>query len=65
MGSRADKGFRSGTRDVAERDRAPVDCPQCGFDLPNRCMARCQNCGFYLPCGSEPDEVTAKVARSS
>jgi len=31
-----------------------VDCPQCGYDLENRCMARCSRCGYYEPCGSEP-----------
>ena len=31
-----------------------IPCPQCGHDLPNRCMARCRRCGYYEPCGSEP-----------
>jgi len=35
-------------------DNGMIACPQCGHDLPNRCMARCRHCGYYEPCGSEP-----------
>ena len=36
-----------------------VDCPQCGFDLENRCMARCPRCDYYEPCGSEPATISS------
>jgi hypothetical protein len=42
-------------KDGPRQLRNVVDCPQCGFEIENRCMARCANCGFYIPCGSEPD----------
>jgi hypothetical protein len=42
---------------------AIIDCPQCGYDLENRCMARCSRCGYYEPCGSEPATEGRRATR--
>lgn len=39
-----------------------VPCPQCGFPMENKCMSKCENCGFYFPCGSEPPFVTKEIS---
>ena len=41
-------------RPAPDRGQNLIECPQCGFGLANRCMARCLQCGYYEPCGSEP-----------